>query len=228
VNVKTEFLFLIPTDLEFRSILSAFEEEYGPLILEGGVIKDPQKRFAFRRCGIGKKSIQRLVRSLSEDELPEVFISTGCAGSVLRQLSRTVMLLPERVVNNHLIEVDLEQERLFEIPDVIAGGTLLSLRKPADRKEKQKIRENDSTIWAVDMESYWIAQEAQAVGAAACVLRVTADSADDRIPDWGLRKQTSFSRAIGFFPGFLYKYRAKKACYRLGRVLGIWLKRKSK
>jgi len=221
-----KIVFLIPTELEFRPIVRAFCKAYGGggFSREASVI-DVAGRFLFVRCGIGKRSVKRSIRSFATKLCADLIVSAGCAGAVHPGLLRGTILLPETVVNDHEQKITLALEAFADMPAAVRCSAFLSLQKPADREAKRAFRKRHPDVWALDMESFWIAREAAAIQTPCALLRVTADTAEERIPGWVLCADGFYHRFTNLFFGLLYRIRAKKACRTLGKTLGCWLKR---
>ena len=217
-------LFLIPSSLEYRNILKGFFRVQGKR-MEAASLRSPyslisaDSKVAFLLCGIGKKKARKNLTRFLNDNTTGILVSTGCCGAVHPSLSGKTVLLPDSVFNDHREPSALCQKLFGSIVSAVRCPALLSLSRPADRDAKKALREKHPDVWAVDMESFWIAKAASRLELPCAVLRVTADRADQNIPAWGL---SAGGRFRSFFSGILYKKRAASSCRLLGRALGLW------
>ncbi|MGB9616902.1 MAG: hypothetical protein ACPL7J_06225 [Desulfomonilaceae bacterium] len=134
------------------------------------------------RCGIGPSRAASAIRNL--DERPAWIVGVGTAGALEDSLRVGQIVISARIVCAE------ESARSYQADPVVMDtlckgcerahaayrvGTIASSRTPVfDRRGRHDLRRKTGAL-AVDMESYWLAQEAERFGIPFAALRVISD-----------------------------------------------------
>lgn len=137
------------------------------------------------RCGIGPSRAASSIRNL--DERPAWIVGVGTAGAledalrVGHMVISSTLVCPEESARSYqsdplIIETLCQAcERAHATYRV---GTIASASRPVfDRRGRNELRRKTAAL-AVDMESYWLAQEAERLGVPFAALRVISDDID--------------------------------------------------
>jgi len=109
--------------------------------------------------GIGIHAAQLAARAVLEKYRPEVLISAGFAGGLVRRLKVGCVITPNVIVDAR----SGNEYRCTPLEDFVAGGVLVSAGEIAGPESKQELVEKFHAL-AVDMEASAVAQVARDAG----------------------------------------------------------------
>jgi len=149
---------------------------------------------AIMACGIGGDAAARGTRLIVAGHRPGRLVSAGLCGGLDPELSRNAILIADRLglVADRSEEPALKEGYLPIDPlpaeweprplDRVARGTLLTSSTVIATAAAKKSLHDSTSASAVDMESWWIADEARRLGLPVHVVRVVCDTATETVP----------------------------------------------
>lgn len=152
---------------------------------------------AIMACGIGGDAAVRGTRLIAAGHRPGRLVAAGLCGGLDPALSRDAILVADRV-GRCTSAVDRSAEPVLEgsylpidsLPaewdpqplDRMPRGTLLTSGTVIATAAAKKSLHDSTHASAVDMESWWIADEARRLGLPVHVVRVVCDTATETVP----------------------------------------------
>ena len=149
---------------------------------------------AIMACGIGGDAAVRGTRLIAAGHRPGRLVAAGLCGGLDPGLSRNAILIADRVglIADRSTEPALQGSYLPIDPlpakweprplDGVLRGTLLTSGTVIATAAAKKILHDSTHAAAVDMESWWIADEATRLGLPVHVIRVVCDTATETVP----------------------------------------------
>jgi len=173
-------LFLFPTKAEFLPVVNRL-----PTVNFDGkfvrVYNKEENTLLFALCGIGKKNIRKTVNKFSKIKLG-MLISVGCAASLKTFHKPGTVFSPSHAYAGKKESYKLKALLAQPAAPLISGGSCYSVNKPANREKKREIAKQKTELNFLDMETYWVAEEATRLGIKAIAIRTIVDSIDEDIP----------------------------------------------
>lgn len=153
-----------------------------------------EKELLLIKSGMGRERVEQSLRSALREYSPTAVISTGFAGALLEEMEPGEIVLAEQILSiNH--NPFRSGERLCSDRALLEGATELSeeldfkyrlgpiLTAPRIMKAEEKRELGHHCLGiAVDMESYWAAEVAQACGIPFLGVRLILDTVDNSLP----------------------------------------------
>jgi len=134
------------------------------------------------RCGIGPQRAVQSLRSL--DIMPSWIVSVGTAGAVVDELrvgdlvvaqSTVCSAQPQGVNHSCTYKARLLFEAAQRASTPCSLGKIVSVDRAVFHRHEREALHRDTGAVAVDMESYWMSQEAIRLGVPFVALRVISD-----------------------------------------------------
>ena len=178
--------------------------------------------------GIGAREAERTARTIIQNYHPEVVISAGLAGALIRSLKVGSVLLP-----NVIVDAESGAEyRCVPQEDVLTGGVLVSAGEVAGLKFKEELVRRFHAS-AVDMEAAGVARAAQEAGVKFSCVKAISDEFDFPMPPLtrfidmqGKMRTAQFVRWAAVRPQFWpATVRLARNSRRATQALGEWLRR---
>jgi adenosylhomocysteine nucleosidase len=186
--------------------LSALERRAGakpcpsppwPLMVEGTLAG---RRVLLAQTGMGSARAQEATAVLIQRHNPEVILSIGFAGSVVRELRAAQLVIARQV---YALEGSLQEEPLTAANGLACDPALVKLALAAAQQRRLVFREGASLtvpevvhrpevrqrighslpVEMVEMESYWVGRVAADQGIPFLIVRAILDEVGDRLPD---------------------------------------------
>jgi len=127
--------------------------------------------------GIGCQRAERAALAAIERFHPEILVSSGLAGALIRSLKPGNVVLPSVVVDAE----NGAEYRCDPMENVVTGGVLVSTTEVADANSKAKLVEKFHGL-VVDMEAAGVARAARDRGTRFCCVKAISDEFDFRMP----------------------------------------------
>jgi adenosylhomocysteine nucleosidase len=130
--------------------------------------------------GIGTKEAAWAAKTIVEKYRPEVLMSAGLAGALIRSLKVGGIVVPSVVVD----AANGAEYRCDPEEDVISGGVLVSASQVAGSKLKQELVERFHGL-IVDMEAAGVARAAEECGVRFRCVKAVSDEFNFSMPPFG-------------------------------------------
>jgi adenosylhomocysteine nucleosidase len=169
------------------ALIAAMERELAPFV-KGWARTLLKVGGRFRPCyenadlvaitgGIGVECAEATARAVIDKYQPEMLVSVGLAGALVRSLKVASIVVP-----NVIVDAASEREyRCFTEGDVIGGGVLVSAGEIAGGSAKVALAERFHAL-IVDMEAAGVAKVTQEKGTGFRCVKAISDPADFKMP----------------------------------------------
>ena len=140
------------------------------------------QRIALIEAGVGKAAAQQATRKIIDGHRPKNIIAAGICGGLSPKLNRNAVVIPQEIGKN-------DNNSFRTVPTMTAAshhkhhveGLLVTEDSIVCTAEEKKALHATTGAIAVDMESWWIAQEANRAGIPWGVIRTVSDMASQTI-----------------------------------------------
>lgn len=172
------------------AIIAAMEREIAPLVRgwRRGTVSSSDRRFSVFESdgvivavsGIGCKNAEQAARAVVAQYRPELLISVGLAGALIRSLKAGNVFTPSVVVD----AADGAEYRCTADGNRVSGGVLVSSGEIAGAEAKQALVNRWHGL-VVDMEAAGVAKVAQESQISFRCVKAISDEADFAMPPMG-------------------------------------------
>lgn len=182
---RVDVAILVALSLEAAPLLERLQDPVkltasaGPKITLGQL---QQRRVAVVATGVGKDAAIRGARLMIEGHRPGLVVAAGLCGGLASDLARG-----DVVVASSVTRAGSPEHHPAELSAWLAAGGYRHVRvvtadRVVDTPEAKRDLRAATAADVVDMESWWIADVAEAEGTPWAVVRSISDTADERIP----------------------------------------------
>lgn len=182
---QVDVAILVALSLEAAPLLERLQDTVkltasaGPKIVIGQL---KQRRVAVVATGVGKDAAIRGARLTIEGHRPKLVVAAGLCGGLASDLGRG-----EVVVASSVTRVGGAERQPSQASGLLAVGGHRQVRvvtadQVIDTPEAKRNLRTATAADVVDMESWWIADVAEAEDTPWAVVRSVSDTADERIP----------------------------------------------
>lgn len=182
---QVDVAILVALSLEAAPLLERLQDTVkltasaGPKITIGQL---KQRRVAVMATGVGKDAAIRGARLTIEGHRPKLVVAAGLCGGLASDLARG-----EVVVASSVTRLGGAERQLSQASELLAVGRHRQVRvvtadQVVDTPEAKRDLRTATAADVVDMESWWIADVAEAEDTPWAVVRSVSDTADERIP----------------------------------------------
>lgn len=210
-------LFLFPTKAEFLPVVKKIQT----VNFEGDFIKvcnNNEDTLLFALCGIGKKGIRKTLKKFINIKL-DTLISVGCAASLKKYNKPGTVFSPNHSYAGKKESYKLKALLPLPTATLISGGSCYSVNKPANKEKKIEISKYKTDLNFLDMETYWIAEEANRLNIEAMAIRTTVDKIDEEIPVYCKSRFFYFRHPQQLFLRLRFDWRIKRGNKNIIRVI---------
>jgi adenosylhomocysteine nucleosidase len=172
------------------AIIAAMERELAPLVRgwKKSTLASGDRNFlVFERdgvlavvSGIGCKNAELAARAIVQQHRPELLISAGLAGALIRSLKAGSIFVPSVVVD----AADGAEYRCAADSDRVSGGVLVSAAEISGVEQKRKLVNRFHGL-VVDMEAAGVARVANQENISFRCVKAISDEAEFEMPPMG-------------------------------------------